>query len=136
MLRRRLPKQQHSKPTGSGLFSASYAPATMCVAYPRPLDTRVLTRVYSEPLDGRSPCFSVSGSNRLYKIAVADASHYRQAGHRVISYGTGSAMRLPGPSIDKPNVYAFGTPYDAIYEDLNSKDSRLCVFILSAVAPC
>lgn len=48
-------------------------------------------------------------------------SHYP-----TISFGTGSLVRLPGPSIDKPNVYNFNsTTYNEMYNQLSAADKRL-----------
>ncbi|KAK0733582.1 RNA polymerase II subunit A C-terminal domain phosphatase SSU72 [Lasiosphaeria miniovina] len=49
-----------------------------------------------------------------------------EAHYPVISFGTGSLVRLPGPTISQPNVYKFNeTSYDSIYRELEAKDSRL-----------
>lgn len=43
-----------------------------------------------------------------------------------ISFGTGSLVRLPGPSLSQPNVYPFNsTTYAAMHDELQSKDARL-----------
>lgn len=49
-----------------------------------------------------------------------------QAHYPVISFGTGSLVRLPGPTITQPNVYQFNkTSYDSMYKELEAKDPRL-----------
>lgn len=50
----------------------------------------------------------------------------RQRGFNVESYGSGSHVKIPGPSIEEPNVYEFGeATYDSIYKDLLQKDPEL-----------
>ena len=42
--------------------------------------------------------------------------------HNVTSYGTGAAVKIPGPSADRPNIYSFDWTYDKIHKDLCKKD--------------
>lgn len=43
-----------------------------------------------------------------------------------ISFGTGSLVRLPGPSITQPNVYKFNsTTYEAIHQELAQQNTQL-----------
>jgi RNA polymerase II subunit A C-terminal domain phosphatase SSU72 len=44
----------------------------------------------------------------------------------VQSFGSGNSVKLPGPSVDKPNIYDFDTTsYEEIYQDLKNKDLKL-----------
>lgn len=49
-----------------------------------------------------------------------------EANYPVVSFGTGSLVRLPGPSIHEPNVYEFNkVSYDTMFKELEAKDTRL-----------
>jgi RNA polymerase II subunit A C-terminal domain phosphatase SSU72 len=44
----------------------------------------------------------------------------------VESYGSGNHVKIPGPSIDKPNKWEFGAiSYDGMYKHLESEDKEL-----------
>ncbi|KAI4352076.1 hypothetical protein L6164_006362 [Bauhinia variegata] len=49
----------------------------------------------------------------------------KRQGFDVSSYGTGTHVKLPGPSLREPNIYEFGTPYKQMFDDLRRKDPEL-----------
>ena len=49
-------------------------------------------------------------------------------GFKVQSFGTGSAVKLPGTGPSQPNVYSFETTYEHMYQDLQQKDAQLYPF--------
>lgn len=82
----------------------------------------------------------MEGHNVLLSVELHPQYHvwcinyYRKAGYDVISAGTGSLVRLPGPSVDRPNVYQFGTPYQRMWEDLYQQDAALWVEYLGSLS--
>ncbi|KAK5096508.1 RNA polymerase II subunit A C-terminal domain phosphatase [Exophiala xenobiotica] len=54
------------------------------------------------------------------RLAASDRSY------PVISFGTGSYVRLPGPTISQPQVYNFNTTsYDKMHNELQAQDAKL-----------
>ncbi|KAK5449322.1 RNA polymerase II subunit A C-terminal domain phosphatase [Exophiala xenobiotica] len=65
-----------------------------------------------------------SNNNRSMEAHLRLSTSAHQ--YPVISFGTGSYVRLPGPSISQPQVYNFNTTsYTKMYEELNAQDARL-----------
>ena len=65
-----------------------------------------------------------------FKLPVATLTNtqslpIRKRGYNVESYGTGSCVKLPGPTIDKPNVYDFSVTYDEQRQDLKVATNRI-----------
>lgn len=50
---------------------------------------------------------------------------FSKRGFNVKSYGSGTHVKLPGSAADKPNIYAFDTTYQQMYDDLLRKDYTL-----------
>lgn len=65
-----------------------------------------------------------SNNNRSMEAHKRLSSAERQ--YPVISFGTGSYVRLPGPTISQPQVYNFNTTsYDKMFNELQAQDKKL-----------
>ena len=106
-------------------------PPQQAIAVPKPLDPydgadgdSSQTRQRKDDGDFKLKFCTVCASNQNRSMEA----HLRLslAAYPVISFGTGSLVRLPGPSISQPNVYPFNsTSYNTMYTELNGKDPRL-----------
>ena len=63
--------------------------------------------------------YDCSGVSRRVSSACS------KKGFNVRSFGSGTHVKLPGPSPNHPNIYDFNTSYTEMYRDLNSKDRQL-----------
>lgn len=80
-----------------------------------------------DPLDSWKLKFcTVCASNNNRSMEAHLRLSTAAAAFPVISFGTGSLVRLPGPTITQPNVYSFNTTsYNQMWEELHGKDERL-----------
>ncbi len=98
-------------------------------------DAPALTTTNNKITPVESPSSNTASSYKLKYCTVCASNNNRSmeahsrlslSSNPVISFGTGSLVRLPGPSISQPQVYPFNTTsYATMYEELLAKDARL-----------
>eukprot|EP01113_Clastostelium_recurvatum_P049107 TRINITY_DN9045_c0_g1_i1.p1 TRINITY_DN9045_c0_g1~~TRINITY_DN9045_c0_g1_i1.p1 ORF type:complete len:202 (-),score=45.60 TRINITY_DN9045_c0_g1_i1:123-704(-) len=66
----------------------------------------------------------VCASNQNRSVE-AHAALLKSGFTNVRSFGTSQQCKLPGPAIDKPNVFPFGTPYKTMYDTLREQNPDL-----------
>lgn len=76
----------------------------------------------NQPLRNEVSVALVCQSNVNRSMEAHNLMHIK--GFRASSFGAGSKVRLPGPTVVSPNVYDFGTSYEAICNDLEQKDKK------------
>lgn len=84
----------------------------------------------------------MAATKRIAVICASNQNRSMEAHHlfvekgipNVSSFGTGSQIKLPGPTRNQPNVYEFGASYQEIYNDLVAKDAQLYARIHSFAA--
>lgn len=129
--RRRAPKPATSAPEPEAVVQ-QVAEATVKVENAN--GTNVVTPAVSAPVSddiGNQTDYKLkfctvcaSNNNRSMEAHLRLSSSANK--YPTISFGTGSLVRLPGPSINQPNVYNFNsTSYDSMYKELAEKDPRL-----------
>ncbi|KAJ9618799.1 RNA polymerase II subunit A domain phosphatase ssu72 [Exophiala oligosperma] len=113
------------------------APATVAVESPSQATPPQVDGSVDTPAPVAAPAEQPDTSFKLKFCTVCASNNNRSmeahlrlstSDHKypVISFGTGSYVRLPGPSISQPQVYNFNTTsYTKMYDELNAQDSRL-----------
>lgn len=70
----------------------------------------------------------------LIQNVIFQPNSFRKRGFNIESYGSGNQVKMPGPTVDRPNCYEFGpTTYEDIYADLTNKDLHLLVAKLKVI---
>jgi RNA polymerase II subunit A C-terminal domain phosphatase SSU72 len=83
------------------------------------------TFAYRPPYRNGRLRFAISCSSNMNRSMEAHVQ-LMNSGFNVKSFGSGTTVKLPGPSPDRPNIYEFDGPtYEEIQRDLTRKNKDL-----------
>ncbi|KAK5110519.1 RNA polymerase II subunit A C-terminal domain phosphatase [Meristemomyces frigidus] len=122
--------EQSTTVSPTGLDGTDERPSTSNGQSGTPQPPRTTSNPASDSFKLKFCTVCASNNNRSMeahlRLTTPRQEDERTTAYPCISFGTGSLVRLPGPSITQPNVYNFNsTSYNQMYEELAGKDQRL-----------